>query len=421
MPYSRTNFFVENGEYKGFEFELFREFEKQLNKSRQRGQLPVTIIFELMPVSELVESVADGTIDIAAGIVITEERQKQVQFTNPYTRDISAIVVSGTSYTPSTVDDLSGKSVLLNRGSSYPGIVQKVNQELIGKGLKPVEIELVDTLETEDIFELINSGAIDLTVAHEHLANLWKAVYPNIMVHSKMKLGDPAKFAWAIRKQSPQLLDALNAFISKNRQGTLVGNVLLKRYFKDTDRIANPFSPDHRQQISDYAPLFKKYGEKYGINWIFLAATAYQESKFQAKLRSPAGAVGLMQIRPETASEVGIKEIENPDRNVEAAAKYFALLEKNYLNDGDFHPIHKLAMISASYNAGPTRIRQLRKEAARQGLNPNEWYGSVELLALKKIGLEPVRYVKNVAKYDLCFQRILLTEEERKQAAEEIQ
>ena len=73
----------------------------------------------------------------------------------------------------------------------------------------------------------------------------------------------------------------------------------------------------------------------------------------------------------------------------------------------------RAALILAAYNAGPTRIQRLRKEARANNVDPNRWYGQMETLVLRKVGREPVQYVTNVAKYYLCLSRIFQTAEER--------
>jgi len=416
VPYSRTNFFFEKDEFRGFEFELFRELEKNLNKSRQRGEPALTVVFNLTPVANLVTAVNEGKIDIAAGIVITKERQTSVAFTTPYLSDINTVVISNTSTSQiSSVQQLSEKAVLVNRGSSYPGLLQDLGQRLKQEGLAPPNVELVETLETEDILELVNSGSISWTVAHEHHANLWKQVLPNLRVYSELKLGEPARFAWAVRKDNPELLKVLNGFIASHRQGTVVGNVLLKRYYKSTQWISNPTAALDLEKVQPLIRLFKKYGEedRHAISWKGLAAVAFQESRFDPKLRSRAGAVGLMQIRPETATEVGVTGIEDPEKNVQAAARYFNLLAERYFNDPNMDRNDRAALILAAYNAGPTRIQRLRKEARANNVDPDRWYGQMETLVLRKIGREPVHYVTSVAKYYLCLSRILSTAEER--------
>jgi membrane-bound lytic murein transglycosylase MltF len=416
VPYSRTNFFFEKDEFRGFEFELFRELEKNLNKSRQRGEPALTVVFNLTPVANLITAVNEGKIDIAAGIVITKERQASVAFTEPYLSDINTVVISNTSAPPiSSLRDLSGKPVLVNRGSSYPGHLADLGEELKKDGLAPPDVELVETLETEDIFELVNSGSIPWTIAHEHHAELWKQVLPNLRVYSDLTLGEPARFAWAVRKNNPELLKVLNGFVTSHRQGTVVGNVLLKRYYKSTQWISNPTATVDLEKVQPLIGIFKKYGEGdlHAVSWLGLAAVAFQESRFDPKLRSRAGAVGLMQIRPETAAEVGVTGIEDPEKNVQAAARYFDLLAERYFNEPHLDRNDRVAFILAGYNAGPTRIQRLRKEAREHNVDPDRWFGQMETLVLRKVGREPVHYVTNVAKYYLCLSRILLTAEER--------
>jgi len=63
----------------------------------------------------------------------------------------------------------------------------------------------------------------------------------------------------------------------------------------------------------------------------------------------------------------------------------------------------------ASYNAGPGRIRRLRKEAEKRGLDPNVWFGNVEQVASERIGRETVTYVSNIYEYYIAYK--LVTEE----------
>jgi membrane-bound lytic murein transglycosylase MltF len=169
------------------------------------------------------------------------------------------------------------------------------------------------------------------------------------------------------------------------------------------------------EKVQPLIGLFKKYGEgdRHAISWLGLAAVAFQESRFDPTLRSRAGAVGLMQIRPETAAEVGVTGIEDPERNVQAAARYFYLLAERYFNEPGLDRNNKAAFVLAAYNAGPTRIQRLRRQARTHNLDPNRWFGQMETLVLRKVGREPVQYVTGVAKYYLCLSRMLLTSEER--------
>jgi membrane-bound lytic murein transglycosylase MltF len=74
----------------------------------------------------------------------------------------------------------------------------------------------------------------------------------------------------------------------------------------------------------------------------------------------------------------------------------------------------------ASYNAGPGRMQQLRKLAAKRGLDPNVWFNNVELIAAEKIGRETVTYVANIYKYYLAYRMITEQREEREKVKEGI-
>lgn len=142
----------------------------------------------------------------------------------------------------------------------------------------------------------------------------------------------------------------LDGFIASHRQGTVVGNVLLKRYYKSTQWISNPTAAPDLEKVQPLIGLFKKYGEvdRHAVSWKVLAAVAFQESGFDTKLRSRAGAIGLMQVRPETAAEVGITGIEDPEMNVQAAARYFDLLAEQYFNEPNLDRSDRAAFVLAA-------------------------------------------------------------------------
>ena len=82
-------------------------------------------------------------------------------------------------------------------------------------------------------------------------------------------------------------------------------------------------------------------------------------------------------------------------------------IEDRYFNDPNLNPVDKTLMVFASYNAGPNRIARLRKEAADNGLDPNKWFGNVELIVAKDVGEETVNYVSNIYKYYIAYKLAL--------------
>ena len=108
--------------------------------------------------------------------------------------------------------------------------------------------------------------------------------------------------------------------------------------------------------------LFRTYGNKYHFPYLLLAAQGYQESGLNPGLRSKAGAVGVMQIKPSTAAgaPIDITGIEKIDRNIEAGAKYLRYMVNHYYANEPMDQITKGLFALASYNAGPDRIEKLR-------------------------------------------------------------
>ena len=199
------------------------------------------------------------------------------------------------------------------------------------------------------------------------------------------------------------MLASLNEFVKLNRKGTLLGNILFKRYYRNRKWIDNPMSEEDRSRLDRFSFLFRKYADRYGFDWLGIAALAFQESRLDPTAKSAAGAVGLMQVQPRTAESLGISDIDNVENNIHAGVKYLDWLRRNYFDDPALGPVATLDFVLASYNAGPNRVRRLRRKAAQSGYDPDLWFHNVERVALSDIGQETVRYVANVNKYYFAF------------------
>jgi membrane-bound lytic murein transglycosylase MltF len=267
-------------------------------------------------------------------------------------------------------------------------------------------IEVDPNLEVEDILQMVNAGIYEYTVVEDYIAQLWAQMLREIQPQTHVVVNEGGEIAWAVRKNNMALLNKLNEFVEKHKQGTLLGNILFKRYYNDTRWIENPLSQESRSKTIRYMPLFQKYGKVYDIDWKLLTALAFQESEMNPKKKSPAGAVGIMQIKPSTASgkNVSIKNVDNNvENNIHAGTKYLDFLHQRYFSDSAIAHHAQLAFTLAAYNAGPARIRSLRKQAKESGLDPNKWFFNVEHIARKEIGRETVRYVANIYKYYIAF------------------
>jgi len=147
-----------------------------------------------------------------------------------------------------------------------------------------------------------------------------------------------------------------------------------------------------------------------------MAAQGYQESTLDQDAKSPVGAIGVMQVMPPTGKELNVGDITKLEPNIHAGVKYMRFMMDQYFKDEPMTDLNKGLMTFAAYNAGPGRLRQLRREAEKRGLDPNVWFGNVERVASERIGRETVTYVSNIYKYYIAY-RLLADQQARRTAA----
>lgn len=423
VPYNSTNYYItHNGRQQGLEYELLTNFEKYINKGVTDSSRKVHLIFHSVPFERLSPLLREGKGDIAAaGITVTSKREKKVAFTSPYINDVSEVIVMNKDSGPiPSKYDLSGKKVHVVSGSSFIGNLKNLNTELKNLGMSEIEIIEADpTLTDEDILDLVNARVYEYTVADSHVAELWQRVMDNISVQENAVISSGGSIAWAVRKDNPVLLAKLNEFLEKNSQGTLLGNILLNRYYFKRERINNPLSQSNRKNLNSNIEFFKRYGAEYDFDWLFLAAIAFQESNFDQNKKSSAGAVGIMQIKPSTAEDknVGITGVEkSTEKNIHAATKYLDFLRSRYYSNNSINMPNQIYFTIAAYNAGPARINELRNLAEKFGKDPNQWFNHVEPIAMRKIGRETVDYVANINKYYMAYKSIQKTLQDKRES-----
>ncbi len=407
---SLTQYFLDGPTQRGLSYEALQLFEKELNESLDTKNLKVYVAIIPVTRDQLLPALVSGRADIAAaGLTITEARSEQVAFSEPLASNISEIVVTGPESGPlASIEDLSGKEVHVRRSSSYYDSVMTLNETLRSAGHQEARIVLADEhLEDEDLLEMVNAGILPLAVVDSHKAELWAQILPDLELHSDLTLRTGGEIAWAFRKDSPALEAQINAFVRRNRLGTLMGNILSKRYLSSTKYVERVLSGSSMGRFQETVELFRRYGDTYEFDYLMLAALGYQESGLDQSVRSGAGAIGVMQLLKSTATDpvVGIPDIEVLESNIHAGAKYLRFLRDRYFEDEEMTDVAKTLFTFASYNAGPARVRGLRKKAEASGLDPNVWFDHVEVIAAKEIGRETVQYVSNIYKYYIAFRR----------------
>lgn len=403
--YNRTNFFIENGQGRGLEFEAMTRFgawfadRRTADAARGGPALAIKIVYVPVPREELIPALLAGRGDvIAAGMTVTEERARRVLFTEPYIRRVDEVLVRHRNAPAlETIDDLSGKTLLLTRGTSYVPNARALSDRLVAAGRAPIRIvEAPPYLETEDVLELVNADAAHYTVADDHLAEVWDKLLPDIVVQHGVHLVSGGTIAWAVHPEAKALKAALDAFGRILLADRATAMTIYRRYFENVTFIQNPWDETARGRVRQLAPHFRNASERVGFEWLLMTAQGFQESRLDQNARSPVGARGVMQLMPATAREVGVRNIDDPEDNIHGGVRYMERLRSTYFDDPAIPPEVQIQFALAAYNAGPNRINRLRQEAAKEGLDPNQWFGHVERVVQRRVGSEPVRYVANI-------------------------
>jgi len=426
---SKTFFFVDKGVNRGIVADTFHIFEDELNKKLaaekklKNKNLKVRVVFIPVPRDRLLPSLVDGKGDIAAAnLTITPEREKVVDFSIAGASGVSEVVVTGpASPAVSTLDDLSGKEVFVRKSSSYYESIAALNRKFAADKKPPVLIkEAPETLEDEDLLEMLNAGLVAMVVVDKPIADLWKQVFPKLVVHDGITLRSGGEIAWAIRKGSPQLKAALDDFLKRNKVGTATGNQLMTRYLKSLKFVKSAASEEERKKFIALLDYFRKYGDRYNVDPILMAAQGYQESQLNQNAKSAVGAIGVMQVMPATGKEMKVGDITQTEANIHAGIKYMRFMIDQYYGKEPMTNLDKALFAFASYNAGAGRISSLRKEAAKRGLDPNIWFQNVEYVVAEKIGQETVTYVSNIYKYYIGYRLVLESQAAKKEAVEKV-
>jgi membrane-bound lytic murein transglycosylase MltF len=423
--YGPGRYYLEEGQGQGIIAEMARLLEEHLNKRLERGH--VRVLTMVIPVArdQLIPALLAGRGDIvAAGLTITERRAEDVDFSIPMSKPLNEILVTGPAAPAiATLEDLAGRTLYLRESSSYEDSVAALGTDFEARGLEPIRIKAMpEALEDDDLIEMVNAGLLPWAVVDEYKPQLWEGVFEEITVRDDLVFREGGRTAWAMRKNSPLLKELVDSFLRKNREGTLIGNIMRNRYIRDFDYAGNALSDEDYRRFNSLEDIFKRYGETYGIEYLFVAAQGYQESRLDQSVRSAAGAVGIMQLLPSTAAgpAVGIPNIEDPEANIHAGVKYLDYIRDRYFSDSEITPLNQALLSLAAYNAGPARVRRLRRMAEEQGYDPDVWFDNVELIAAQDIGRETVQYVANIYRYYLTYRMIAMQELIREEARAEV-
>jgi membrane-bound lytic murein transglycosylase MltF len=420
VTYNRTFYFVDKGVQRGVSFDYGQLVEERLNAHFKTGNSnKINVFYVPLPREALLSALLDGKVDlVAAQVTVRPELQKLVDFSDPTRSNVSQVLVTGPGAPPiASLADLSGTEVFARENSTYHQSLLALNETFKTQGKPPVVIRAAPAnLEDDDLLEMVNAGLIPAIVVDDYLALFWKKVFPDMTVHQDVAVRTGGTLAVAFRKKSPQLAKALNTFMGKYGLGTSFGNQIERKYLVSTKYVKSATSEAERRKFLALVGFFRKYSTQYDVDYLLMAAQGYQESQLNQEAKSHVGAIGVMQVMPATGAELKVGDIRQTEANIHAGVKYMRTMADTYFKDEPMDRLNKGLFTFASYNAGPGRVRQLRREAKKRGLDPNVWFGNVEQIASERIGRETVTYVANIYKYYVAY-RLASEAADRKAAA----
>lgn len=372
---SAATFFLWRGEQMGFEYELLREFAK-------RHGLHVEVVIAPQHAS-LFEMLERGAGDVAAASLPIDVALNVpgVVMTHPFNYVHDYLVARHDDHSMLGIEDLSGRAVTVRRSSAHWHTLERLRDA----GLKLDLHAAPEDAETETLIAAVAQGRVDLTMAASHVLDIELGYRTD--VRKAFTLRGPVALGWAVRAGNTELLAALNAFLAEEYRG-LFFNVVYQKYFENPVRMRRHregrVDHDHADGLSPYDAIVQREAAEHGFDWPLIVAQLYQESRFDRKARSRAGALGLMQMMPRTAREFDVKDPYDPEQAIRGGVAYLRWLHSRF--EPELTVKDRIWFSLAAYNAGFGHVSDARRLASELGLDPNRWFDNVEeaMLLLSK-------------------------------------
>lgn len=398
------SYFIYKGQPMGYEYELLNNLAKNMGVD-----LKITIT---TGVERAIDQLNTGVGDILAfPVTVTKDRTDYISFSNPHFLTHQVLVQrKPADWRKMTLDEIHahlirnpvemiGKEVYVLPGSSFEKRLQNLSDEI---GADIIIRKDTSVAESESLIRKVAMGEIDYTVTDHMIANVNASYYPNLDVSLPVSVSQ--RVAWGTRKNSPQLLNAINEWLTViKKEPTFM--VIFNRYYKSPRtsliRLQSDYSSLGGSKLSPYDTLIRIGAAKLGWDWRLLASLIYQESNFSPRGESWAGARGLMQLMPSTAKRFGASDPDDPVQSLSAGVGYLKYLD-NYWTSWVPDPNERLKFVLASYNAGLSHIIDARKLAQKHGKDPRKWDGQVEYFLQKKSDPKYYRDPVVVAGYCKC-------------------
>jgi membrane-bound lytic murein transglycosylase F len=408
------SYFIYKGTPMGYEYELLRYFCKSI-----KVQLKIKVI---SGIEEAIDQLNKGNGDVLAfPLTITKERTNYLSFTKPHYVTHQVLVqkkpANWRMQPPQLVEkklirnplDLIGKEVHVMKGSSFSDRMKNLSQEIGGDILLQEDSA---TAETESLIRKVATGEIKYTVTDQTIGMVNSLYYPNLDINTSLSL--PQQIAWGVRKNSPHLQRTIDVWMETIKRNGLY-QTLFDKYFNNPRFSIIMSSSDYSSltgdRLSPYDEQIKKGAKEIGWDWRLVASVVYQESNFNPAVESWAGAIGLMQVMPETGEFLHAGDLRDPNQNIKAGIRFLKFLD-DYWAKTVTDTEERTKFVLASYNVGLTHVIDAQKLARKNARNAAKWNDSVEFFMLQKSNPKyyrdavvaagycrcdgPVRYVKEV-------------------------
>lgn len=396
--YSPTGYFLYRGKTMGFEYDLLKRFTDKIGVDLE--------IVVAKNVDSLIPMLLRGEGDIiATGYTITSERKKWIAFTEPYLNTHQVLIQRKPDNWRKMGIDRIKRSLITNVVELIGDTVSVKKETAFYDRLVSLSKELGDTiyinilpgnLTVEETMEMVNDKKIKYTIADYNIAQINQSYLPDLYIDTPVSLDQ--RIAWAVRKNSPELLKILNEYLEKFKKTTTY-HVIYNTYFKNRTgfkrRRSSPYFTETTGKISKYSEIVKKYSKQYGFDWRLIKSMIYQESRFQNHNSSWAGASGLLQIMPATAKSLGIKDVTDPEQNIKGGLKYLKILFNRWESIPD--SIQQLKFALASYNCGYGHVVDAQSLTRIHHKDSLRWDHGVDEFILKLS--KPEFYNNPVVKY----------------------
>jgi membrane-bound lytic murein transglycosylase F len=374
-----VSYFIYRGEPLGYEYELLRKLSEKL-----QVDLKITII---SGVEDAIDRLNRGDGDIIAfPLTVTTERQQWIHFTDPHFTTTQVLVQrkpDGWEQYPDLIEDslvrdpvkLIGKEVYVMKQSSFAERLRNLSSELGGEII--VREDSAGS-ETESLIWKVEAGEIEYTVADQPFGMVNATYYPDLDV--KTVLSVPQEIAWATRHNSPILRDSINVWMNGLKQKGVYRSIYNK-YFNDLrtsrKRMASDYNSFSGGQLSRFDDVIKKSALAVSWDWRLVASIVYQESAFNPKVESWAGAMGLMQLMPAAAAQFKVNNVYDPEQNIRGGVRILKHLDDLWAKTIE-DPNERVKFVLASYNAGLSHVVDARNLARKYGKDPLKWEDNVQ-------------------------------------------